>query len=170
MEEILIVDGYNVINGWDELDKLKVESLSHAREKLIDIMISYGSLKGAQVIIVFDGHHVKGGIRNSEFLAGVEVIYTGEGETADAVIEKLMHQLPPNIKRVYVATSDWDEQRIVLGKGAIRFSVRELAVEVDRLQKEAEKYFFTKKIDKQTLDSRLNIDLLEVLEKWRRKK
>lgn len=168
MDEVIIVDGYNIINYWDELNKLKGESLSHARDRLIDIMASFGALKGIQVIIVFDGHLVKGGVRNSEFVSGVEVIYSGEGETADAVIEKLMHQLPPNIKRVYVATSDWDEQRIVLGKGAIRLSARELAIEVQKLHKEAEKLYVNDRRSKQFLDSYLNVNILEILEKWRR--
>lgn len=98
----------------------------------------------------------------------MEVIYSGEGETADAVIEKLMHQLPPNIKRVYVATSDWDEQRIVLGKGAIRFSARELLLEVQRLHKEAKKLYANNNTHKQPLDSLINLNILEILEKWRR--
>lgn len=125
MEAVLLVDGYNVINGWPELDKIKEENLEHARDKLIEILSNYGSFKGLQVIVVFDGHLVKGGVRTSEIINGVEVIYTGEGETADAVIEKLMHQLPPSVQ-AYVATSDWNEQKIVLGKGALRLSVRDL--------------------------------------------
>jgi predicted RNA-binding protein with PIN domain len=168
LDEVILVDGYNIINYWDELSKLKAESLAHARERLIDIMASFSSLKGIQVIIVFDGHLVKGGVRNSEFVSGVEVIYSGEGETADAVIEKLMHQLPPNIKRVYVATSDWDEQRIVLGKGAIRFSARELLLEVQRLHKKAKKLYANNNTHKQPLDSLINLNILEILEKWRR--
>lgn len=168
MDEVLIVDGYNIINNWDELNKLKGESLSHARERLIDIMASFGALKGIQVIVVFDGHLVKGGVRNSEFISGVEVIFSGEGETADSVIEKLMHQLPPNVKRVYVATSDWDEQKIVWGKGAIRLSARELLLEVQKLHKEAEKCYINKQKVKQPLDSYLNVNVVEILEKWRR--
>lgn len=168
MDEVLLVDGYNIINNWDELNKLKEESLSHARERLIDIMASFGALKGVQVIVVFDGHLVKGGVRHSEIISGVEVIFSGEGETADSVIEKLMHQLPPNIRRVYVATSDWDEQKIVLGKGAIRLSARELLIEVQKLHKEAEKQYINQQKGKRSLDSYLNLNVLEILEKWRR--
>lgn len=167
MEDILIVDGYNVINGWPELNKLKEESLAHAREKLIDILSNYGSFKGVQVIVVFDGHLVKGGVRATELVNGVEVIYTGEGETADAVIEKLMHQLPSSLL-VCVATSDWDEQKIVLGKGAVRLPVREMLAKVKAVTREAEKYYHSKAVETRALDSHLNGEVLRILEAWRR--
>ncbi|WP_227764081.1 NYN domain-containing protein [Zhaonella formicivorans] len=169
MEDILIVDGYNIINGWPELNKLKEESLEHAREKLIEVMSNYGSFKGVQVIVVFDGHLVKGGLRSSELINGVEVIYTGEGETADAVIEKLMHQLPPSLL-ICVATSDWSEQKIVLGKGAVRLSGRELLHKIQEINKEAEKFYRSNPVESRALDTHLDAKIKSELEKWRRSK
>lgn len=169
MDAVLLVDGYNVINGWPELDKIKEESLEHAREKLIDILSNYGSFQDIQVIVVFDGHLVKGGVRTTEMINGVEVIYTGEGETADAVIEKLMHQLPPSVQ-AYVATSDWNEQKIVLGKGAIRLSVRDLHRKVKEMEKEAKSFYQSKPQNLHRLDNHLTAELKNQLEKWRRSK
>ncbi|MDS1030400.1 NYN domain-containing protein [Bacillota bacterium LX-D] len=167
MEDVLIVDGYNVLNGWPELNKVKEESLEHAREKLIDILSEYSALKGVQVIVVFDGQMVKGGIRNAQFISGIEVIYTNEGETADSVIEKLMHQLPSNLLAA-VATSDWDEQKIVLGKGAIRMPVRELREQALALEKDVQKFYHVGKQKTDLLEARIENKVRAVLEKWRR--
>ena len=41
LDEYLIVDGYNVIFAWDELKELAKENLGSARDKLIDILMSY---------------------------------------------------------------------------------------------------------------------------------
>jgi len=59
IKEYLIVDGYNIINAWDELKKLGKEDLEGAREKLIDNIIEYSSYTGAKSIIVFDAYQVK---------------------------------------------------------------------------------------------------------------
>lgn len=37
----LIIDGYNIINAWEELRRISVEDLDASREKLIDIIIEY---------------------------------------------------------------------------------------------------------------------------------
>ena len=53
-KEYLIVDGYNIINSWDELKELSKTDLEHAREKLIDAIIEYAEYTGRKCIIVFD--------------------------------------------------------------------------------------------------------------------
>ena len=35
MREWLLVDGYNVLNSWQEFKQLRVENLEHARELLL---------------------------------------------------------------------------------------------------------------------------------------
>jgi len=54
MNAALIVDGYNVINAWAELIKLKDQSLEHARDKLVEMMAGYGAYKGYRVTVVYD--------------------------------------------------------------------------------------------------------------------
>jgi uncharacterized protein len=41
--EYLIVDGYNIKNGWTDLKEETTQSLESARIKLIDIMSRYNS-------------------------------------------------------------------------------------------------------------------------------
>ena len=38
MKEYLIVDGYNIIGAWPELQALKEENLEYARARLIEIL------------------------------------------------------------------------------------------------------------------------------------
>jgi len=71
--------------------------------------------------------------------AGVEVIYTRSGETADNAIEKLARRMASH-QTVYVVTDDFWEQRIIriiLGYGALRMTSRELKAQMDRLKKAA---------------------------------
>ncbi|MHB1128155.1 MAG: NYN domain-containing protein [Bacillota bacterium] len=168
MEDILVVDGYNIINAWPSMERLREESFAHAREILIKILENYQALKGNQVIVVFDAHRVKGSVEKKEYIGRVQVIYTRENETADMVIEKMVSQLPKTIM-ITVATSDWAEQRMVLGQGALRLSARELYEEVMETERAAQEYFISGQ-DNRPIYTRMNEDVRLILEKWRRKK
>lgn len=56
-EDILIVDGYNVIFAWPELKKISKSSLEHARSRIKHMLQNYGKHKGYRVILVFDGKY-----------------------------------------------------------------------------------------------------------------
>lgn len=129
VKEYLFVDGYNIINSWERFNKLKNENLEEARNDLIEIMTEYKHYSGIEVIIVFDAHLVKGNCGTKENYNGLKVIYTKENETADQYIEKQLDEIG-RIKRVRVATSDWMEQQIILGRGGTRISARELEMEI----------------------------------------
>jgi len=169
-EEMLIIDGYNVINSWPELIKLKEDNFEHARLRLIEILSNYSGYRGIKVIIVFDAHQVKGGIERKEFYDNVEVIFSGEGVTADAVIEKLISSLPPKSYRTFVATSDKAEQEMIWGKGACRMSSRELLLEVNKTVRENEPFLKELQHKPNPLDSHLSDEVKVILEKWRRGK
>lgn len=167
MQEILIVDGYNIVNAWPELVQLKKESFEHAREKLLDILANFQGWTGCLVVVVFDGHLVKQGIGSRDNFCGVEVIFTQEGETADSCIERLVTLLPEE-SIVTVATSDWAEQRLVIGYGALRLSARELLERVKETENSC------RSVDEQnwkpaaTIDDLISADIKSTLEKWRR--
>lgn len=128
-KEYLFVDGYNIINSWEVLRGLKDGKLAEARNKLIEIMMEYQHYSGIVTTIVFDAHLVKGNCGTVEKHGGLKVIYTKESETADHYIERTLDEIG-KVKRVRVATSDWMEQQIVLGRGGTRISARELEMEV----------------------------------------
>jgi predicted RNA-binding protein with PIN domain len=131
VKEKLIVDGYNVIYAWPDLANLKDTNLEHARDKLVDMLASYGAYKNYNVIIVFDAHSTPGVDSSYTTAAGVTVVFTSEGETADSYIEKLSYDMIRRGERIYVVTSDWIEQLVVLWAGAYRMSARELLLAVN---------------------------------------
>ena len=56
--EYLLVDGYNIIFGWEELNKLAKENLDLARTRLINIMCNYQGFRRCNLILVFDAYRV----------------------------------------------------------------------------------------------------------------
>lgn len=132
--EYLLVDGYNIIFAWDELNKLARENLDAARNKLINILCNYRGFKNCNLILVFDAYKVKSRHREVEETDGISVVYTKEAETADMYIEKTAHTLTKE-HRVRVATSDNVEQIIIMGSGAVRVSAGEFLAEVTEVEK-----------------------------------
>lgn len=128
-KEYLFVDGYNIINSWEVLKELKENDLESARDKLIEILLEYKHYSGIEIVLVFDAHLVKGNSGTKLDYKGLEVIYTKENDTADHYIERKLNDIG-RIRRVRVATSDWMEQQITLGRGGTRISARELEIEI----------------------------------------
>lgn len=131
-EDYVIVDGYNVIFAWDTLRELSEHNIDSARGKLMDILSNYQGYMNCKLIVVFDGYKVKDNKGERIPYDDIEVVYTKEGETADAHIEKLTHELARKHK-VTVVTSDGLEQIVTMGQGAIRMSSRDFKLEVERV-------------------------------------
>lgn len=164
---ILVVDGYNIIGAWEELKRLKEKEIGQARDRLIEIMAEYQAYSGHKVIIVFDAYYVKG-IASKLKQYKVDIIFTKEKETADECIERLIKKIK-NIKtQVYVATSDYAEQRTIFGQGALRKSARELLIEISDTRREIEASIEMHKNEQSTSKIRLNQEILEKFEKMRR--
>ena len=134
-KEYLLVDGYNVIFAWEELDELAKASIDAARNKLMDILSNYQGFTGCTLILVFDAYKVKGSQGEVQKYHNIYVVYTKEAETADQYIEKTTHEIGRKYK-VTVATSDALEQVIVMGQGAYRISARDFYEEVERTEKQ----------------------------------
>ena len=131
-EELLVVDGYNIIFAWPELKALAAESLESARTALVDILSNYHGFHPCRLVLVFDAYRVRGHVGKEEDVGGIRVVYTREGETADNFIEKTIRQQGrAKDVRVRVATSDGLEQVLVLGGGALRISASEFRAEVE---------------------------------------
>jgi predicted RNA-binding protein with PIN domain len=170
MEEILIVDGYNIIGDWPELRELKNnENLEEARSRLLDYLADYQAYTGRKVIIVFDAHQVPGRGKKLN-TRRLQVHYTSENETADERIERLVKEMNQRRKQIYVATSDRTEQWVVFAQGALRISARELSIEVTKSrEKIAEKVKKTADLhSKITLRETLGEEIEKIFEKWRR--
>ena len=164
-KEYLFVDGYNIINSWNNLRELSDLNLEVAREELIEIMAEYQHYSGIKIIVVFDAHLVKGNSGKKETIKGIEIVYTKESETADQYIERRLDDIG-RIERVRVATSDWMEQQIILGRGGTRISARELQVEIFNHKKLVKKKSQTENIKNDLLIGRLDEEVLKKLNKW----
>lgn len=130
MKTILIVDGYNVIHGSDELKRLSEIQLEEARVKLINDLNGYSGFKGWETILVFDAYQQQSLEKREELVGRIKVVFTEKNKTADTYIEKLVYSLP-NSYTVRVVTSDFTLQQMVLASGAERVPVRELIQDME---------------------------------------
>lgn len=133
--EYLLVDGYNVIFSWDNLQKLAEDNIDAARSALTNILCNYQGYRQCTLILVFDAYKVKGQKEEVEQVGGISIVYTKEAETADMYIEKVTHRIARR-HRVRVVTSDRLEQIIILGNGALRISSRAFLEEVRQAEAE----------------------------------
>jgi len=131
-KKYLLVDGYNIIFSWEELNELSKVNLEAARGRLMDILCNYQGYTQCIVILVFDAYKVKGSPGTLMDYHNIHVVYTKEAETADMYIEKVTHEIGRK-HNVTVATSDALEQMIVSGDGAKRISALEFLEEVKRI-------------------------------------
>ena len=129
-EEYLLVDGYNIIFGWPELNELSKTDIAAARLTLMDILSNYQGYSNYKLILVFDAYKVPGGTEHVEKYHNIYVVYTKEAETADQYIEKTVHAMGRK-HRVTVATSDGLEQVIILGQGGVRMSALGLKKQIE---------------------------------------
>ncbi|MEJ8778707.1 NYN domain-containing protein [Pseudogracilibacillus sp. ICA-222130] len=130
---VVVVDGYNVIGAWEDLNRLKQKDIGAARHKLIEMLAEYRAYTGDRMIVVFDALYVKG-IEQKTSQFDIEIIYTKEEETADECIERLVRSLKTVKNQVYVVTSDYLEQTTIFSRGALRISARELFAYMDDVE------------------------------------
>lgn len=164
-EEYLLVDGYNIIFAWQELNELAQHNIDSARDKLMDIMCNYQGAKKVNLILVFDAYKVSGGQGEVFDYHNIHVVYTKEAETADQYIEKVTHELSRKYQ-VTVATSDRLEQMIIWGAGARRISAPGFYEEVmNTIQEVRENIEREKPKNKNYLKDHLSRETYEELEK-----
>ena len=139
--ELLVVDGYNVIYGTPRYQRLidapDARSRDHdpfdrAREALVGDVAAYAQGR-FEPVIVFDA----GGNLNPEHpelrRAGVRMVFSPTGVTADTVIERIVGERRERGERTTVVTSDATVQATVFGDGVTRISSRMLSEEIDAL-------------------------------------
>jgi len=111
----ILVDGYSMLHQWDELKPARLRSLAAGREALILLLTHFHDSHGGKLTVVFDGRSVPRG--GAGVKTDVGILYSREGETADAVIERMVGQ-SPRPHDFLIATDDHAEQNIVESLGA----------------------------------------------------
>ena len=101
----LLVDAHNVIFAHPDLAPLHRQNPPAARERLIQILERHQDAGHARVVVVFDGGSGPKATSELSGAAGVQVIYPRSGQTADAIIERLVVKYS-DTHRLTVATGD----------------------------------------------------------------
>lgn len=167
MSELLIVDGYNIINASKRLKTLPIDQ---SRDELCARLHDYAAFRGYELIVVFDAHMQKTP-RHIEETDGIMVVYTAAGETADNYIERAVRILYSPKQNIRVATSDGVEQIMIMGY-AQRMSARELLEDIQRVRREYKRDYIEPVYYNRdhTLEGRLSSDHKRIFELLRRGK
>lgn len=171
----LIVDGYNVIRNNARYAGLGIDydddAWNRAREALINDAALLANREFERCTVVFDGagNVMSRGVPHAE--AGIEVVFSPAGVSADSVIEQLAHDAREAGFEVVVVSSDFTIQSTVFGGGVTRMSAS--AFESHSVVLEEEWHDATERSkgsDKYTLGSRIDPKVAERLAAMVRKK
>ena len=174
MRDIMIVDGYNVIFAWPELNQLSKQSLEHARLQLRDYLMNYAAMKDYEIILVFDGKTTHTRPSEVNISKRFMEVYTEDNVTADSYIEKAVFERKGKFVNVYVATSDMEEQHQIYGFGGLRIPAKELRRDILQTKKEERKHYTgtlkhtMPKSQRNEVYSNLKPDVMDKLEAIRR--
>lgn len=140
--QLILIDGYNYLNQALTKEEVKGLDLPEIRTRFIDDLTNIISSTDAEIIVVFDGNRPvapalkelaggesrAGGSSSGDRLP-IKLLFSGQFETADSVIERLAARNAEQ-RPVLVVTSDHALQRTVFRDGVSRRSVREFASDV----------------------------------------
>lgn len=125
----LIVDAHNVIFAHPELAGVHRRTPSAARESLIRLLERHQDASGTRVVLVFDGGKSRQSSGDLSGAAGVQVFYPRSGQTADAIIERLVLKYA-GVHRMTVATNDALVRTAAVAAGASTISAETLFAEI----------------------------------------
>ena len=81
----LIIDGYNILGTRGGL----TGDIEARREALIRDLVRYRQHKGYPLTVIFDGWRSGHPVERAEWREGIQVVYSRQGEQADAVVKRL---------------------------------------------------------------------------------
>jgi len=113
----ILVDGYSLLHRWPQVAAGQPRHGLAAREELVRRLALYHDAVGTPITVVFDGAGRRGcrpAAPNAP--AGVEILFSRSGQTADELIERAAHRLAA-WGAVLVVTDDRAERQTVIGLG-----------------------------------------------------
>lgn len=117
----ILIDGYSLLHGWPELAPGKPRHSAAARDELIHQLTLYRDAAGTPITIVFDGANNDRKLSTVESTADVEILYSRAGQTADQIIERVVHRMAP-YGDVLAVTDDFAERDTVIAMGGMASS------------------------------------------------
>ena len=114
----ILVDGYSLLHAWTALAEGKPRHSAAARAALIHQLTQYRDATGTPLTIIFDGISGPRSAEEPPSTPEVEILYSQAGQTADHMIERLVHLLK-EYGEVLVVTDDHGERDTVESAGGI---------------------------------------------------
>ena len=133
--EFLLVDAHNVIFAHPGLGSRHRRNPAAAREELVRLLEGHQDAAGVRVVVVFDGGAQSSAISDLSGPAGVQVFYPLSGQTADAIIERLVVKYAAT-HRLTVATNDNLIRTAAVAAGASTIDAETLFEQIGRAAKE----------------------------------
>ena len=171
----MLVDGYNVLRSGSRYRDMRnpgpnpdydTDSFNRAREALIGDVVMYAG-RDFEAIIVFDGADNEYSDGSFEKIAGVRIMFSRAGDSADKVIEKLAWDARARGIETMVVSSDAAIQNTVFGGGVDRMSANGFSYEVGEYYDQARLDETPKVAEKRTLGDRIPADTLAKLKAMR---
>lgn len=173
---LLVVDGYNVMRASSRYDLLidkttdpkhfDTDPFDRARERVIADVAAY-SQKKYECYLVFDGANNLSDIPRETKTAGIHVVYSRAGETADDVIERLVYLAHQQDREVVLVTSDMTIRQTV-ASGVATLSAQLLVGELHVGDEARDACASVPTTSKMTLEERISPEARAKLFAWAR--
>jgi predicted RNA-binding protein with PIN domain len=118
----IIIDGYNLIRQSNNLSSLDRQDMQQGRDTLINMLAAYKKIKAHRITVVFDGTKAPLHSQQRNRQKGISIIFSHNGETADAVIKKMARR---ERQKVLVVSSDLEIVQSAASSGAATISADE---------------------------------------------
>jgi predicted RNA-binding protein with PIN domain len=162
----LIIDGYNVIHHDPRYRSLAEHDLDAARTRLVEDVASF-AVGESRAVVVFDGEANPNSDGAPHRIAGVTVIFSASGESADSVVEALARRGRERGERVTVVTSDAATQWTVFAGEVSRMSSAEFSRRLEETGRDWEEHAPTGSV-RGVLEDRIDDEVRQTLSRWAR--
>ena len=133
----ILVDGYNFLFAKEEWKALAQTDLMAGREQILPLLSEYAAYNDVDLYLIFDAYRVKSNPgKTLQPDPRMQVIFTKEGESADFALSRMANDFSQSGYPVVVVSSDQAVQiQGFSGKGAIVYSSKEFALQVEDMKK-----------------------------------
>ena len=101
----IVIDGYNLIRQSSKFSIIEQQDIQTGRDALVDALVEYKKVKHYAITIVFDGAGAPLDMPRKDRIKGINLRFSGMGETADMVIKRIAAR---EKQKLLVVTSDND--------------------------------------------------------------
>ena len=133
----ILVDGYNFLFAKEEWKALAQTDLMAGREQILPLLSEYAAYHDVDLYLIFDAYRVKSNPgKTLQPDPRMQVIFTKEGESADFTLSRMANDFSQSGYPVVVVSSDQAVQiQGFSGKGAIVYSSKEFALQVEEMKR-----------------------------------